>query len=28
VEAHGGEVRATSTVGVGTTVEGFFPDVP
>jgi signal transduction histidine kinase len=26
VEAHGGEIRAESTPGVGTTIEGFFPD--
>jgi signal transduction histidine kinase len=26
VEAHGGEVRAESEPGVGTTIEGFFPD--
>ncbi|AHG91378.1 ATP-binding region ATPase domain protein [Gemmatirosa kalamazoonensis] len=26
VEAHGGEVRATSAPGAGTTIEGFFPD--
>jgi len=26
VEAHGGEVRAQSAVGGGTTIEGFFPD--
>jgi signal transduction histidine kinase len=26
VEAHGGEVRAESALGVGTTIEAFFPD--
>jgi signal transduction histidine kinase len=28
VEAHGGQVRADSQVGRGTTVSAFFPDEP